>query len=316
MMLSRIANSLFWMGRYLERADHSSRYIRVHYYSTLDAPLASKQDFIFESILTLHGLEQHFKKDKAFSEEKINYLITLDEANPVSIRSSVAYARENARGARDSMSGELWGAINRFYHFTNGYTDKELHKNGVYNFCERVSEHVSMVSASLENSLMHNAGWAIVKLGIHMERACQIARIMHTKVKDIKKLEKLKSNKSSESHEAVTMLKSTEAFDMCKMHYRGVPNLDEALEFLILNKEFPKSISYNLRHINHNLGKLSMKKFHNAGSVEFEVGKLFHYYHYLTWEDIQAQDVSVFLEETIESVYKLAHNLETTYMSY
>jgi uncharacterized alpha-E superfamily protein len=302
------------MGRYLERADHSARYIRVHYYSTLDAPLASKQDFIFESIRSVIGLDT--KKEKNLTEEKFNFLITLDENNPVSIRSSVAYARENARGARDSMSGELWGAINRFYHFTNGYTEKELIKNGIYNYCERVNEHISVVSAALENTLMHNAGWAIVKMGIHMERACQIARIMHTKVKDIKKLEKLKSNKSSESYETVTMLKSAEAFDMCKMYYRAVPNLDEALEFLILNKEFPKSISFNLRHLNHNLGKLSPRKFHDTGSIEFEIGKLANVYHYLTWEDIKENDIGEFLEDTIKSVYKLAADLETTYMSY
>ncbi|MCU0429567.1 MAG: alpha-E domain-containing protein [Cytophagaceae bacterium] len=314
MMLSRIANSLFWMGRYLERADHAARYIRVHYYSTLDAPLASKHDFIVDSIIAMMGME--VKKDKSFNEEKFNNLITLDEGNPVSIRSSVAYARENARGARDSMSGELWGAINRYYHFTNGYSEKDLIKNGIYGFCERVNEHASVVSAALENTLMHNAGWAIVKMGIHIERASQVARIMNTKVKDIKKLEKLKSNRSSESYEAVTMLKSAEAFDMSKMYYRTVPNLEEALEFLILNKEFPKSIAYNLRHIHHNLGKISPQKFHDSGSVEFEIGKLHTYYHYLTWEEVKEKNITEFLDETIRSVYKLARSLESTYMSY
>jgi uncharacterized alpha-E superfamily protein len=82
-MLSRIANSLFWMGRYLERADQSARYIKVHYYSALDAPLASKHDFIFESILTMLGLDEEYKKNsKNYQEEKINNLIALQGKMP------------------------------------------------------------------------------------------------------------------------------------------------------------------------------------------------------------------------------------------
>ncbi len=141
-MLSRIANSLFWMGRYLERADQSARYIKVHYYSALDAPLASKHEFIFESILTMLGLDEEYKKNsKNYQEDKINNLIALDETNHVSIRSSVIYARENARGARDSISSELWGAINKFYHFVNGFTEKDLQKEGIYYFTDKIMEN-------------------------------------------------------------------------------------------------------------------------------------------------------------------------------
>jgi uncharacterized alpha-E superfamily protein len=315
-MLSRIANSLFWMGRYIERADQSARYIKVHYYSALDAPLASKQEFIFESILTMLGIDEEYKKKyKKYDEETINALITLDDENPVSIRSSIIYARENARGARDSISSELWGAINKFYHFANSFTEKNLQKEGISFYTDKVMENCSIVTGYVDSTLLHNETWSLIRLGIHMERASQTARVMYSKVKDIEKIEKQKLGKSIESYHCVTMLKSVEAFDMSRMYYRAVPNIHDALEFLILNKEFPKSISYNLRHINNGLNKISTLKKPDQGSLEFEVGKLHAAYNYMSMEEIE-ENTKEFLEETMLQLFQMASEIENKYLSY
>lgn len=315
-MLSRIANSLFWMGRYLERADQSARYIKVHYYSALDAPLASRQDFIFESILTMLGLDEEYKKTSDnYQEEKINNLIALDESNSVSIRSSVIYARENARGARDSISSELWGAINKFYHFVNGFTEKDMQKEGIYYFTDKVMENCSIVAGYIDNTLLHDETWSLIRLGIHLERASQTTRVMYSKVKDIEKIEQQKLGKSIESYHCVTMLKSMEAFDMSRIYYRAVPNVHDALEFLILNKEFPKSISYNLRHINSSLNKISTLKNAEPGTLEFEVGKLNAAFSYMTMEEIE-EDTLGFLEHTLSQIYDMAAEMQNKYMSY
>jgi uncharacterized alpha-E superfamily protein len=315
-MLSRIANSLFWMGRYLERADQSARYIKVHYYSALDAPLASKHEFIFESILTMLGLDEEYKKTSTnYQEEKINNLIALDETNYVSIRSSIIFARENARGARDSISSELWGAINKFYHFANGFTEKDLKKEGIYFFTDRVMENCSIVAGYIDNTLLHDETWSLIRMGMHLERASQTTRILYSKVKDIQKIEKQKLGKSIESYHCVTMLKSVEAFDMSRIYYRAVPNMRDALEFLILNKEFPKSISYNLRHIYSSLNKISTLKHPDPGTLEFEVGKLNAAYSFMTIEDVE-EDTLGFLENTLSQIYEMAKELENKYMSY
>jgi uncharacterized alpha-E superfamily protein len=305
------------MGRYLERIEHTARYIKVHYYSELDAPLDNKQEFIFESILTMMDIDE--KKIKSQDNEKANqmlFIITHDETNPVSILSSITYARENARGARDSISSELWGSINRFYHFINSYSLKKLQKEDIHDICDRISEHCSIVNGNIDNTLLHNETWSLIRLGIHIERACQITRILYTKVNDVQLLEKQKLGKSIESYECVTMLKSVEAFDMGKIYYQGVPNMREALEFLILNKEFPKSIHYNLRHIHHAVKKITNKKNREHGAIEFKVGKLYRSYEYLTIDEIEAKSVSEFLSETQANLFHVAHELEQKYLSY
>ena len=315
-MLSRIANSLYWMGRYLERTEHTARYIKVHYYSALDAPLASKQDFIFESILTMLGLDEEYKKSKnIFNEDKINFLIALDEKNPVSIRSNINIARENARGVRDSISSELWEAVNKFYHYVNNCSEKELKKEGIYGFTGKVLENCAIVNGYIDNSLLHDVTWSLIKLGINIERASQITRILYSKVNDVKKIEKQKLGKSIETYQCVTMLKSTEAFDMSRIYYRAVPNMKEALEFLILNSEFPKSLSYNLRHINIGINKISPLKAVDPGTLEFHIGKLYSYYNYMTIEEVE-KDTIGFLEHTLDEMNTIAGLIEEKYLSY
>jgi uncharacterized alpha-E superfamily protein len=315
-MLSRIANSLFWMGRYIERADQSARYIKVHYYSALDAPMVSKQEFIFESILTMMGLDELYKKNsKNYQEDKINYLIALDESNPVSIRRSVMLARENARGARDSISSDLWGAINQFYHFINGYTEKQLKKEGIYSYTDKVMENCSILEGYIDNTLVHNETWSIIRMGVHLERAIQTARVITSKVQDIQKIGDVKLAESIESYHCVTMLKSMEAFDMSRINYKSVPNMTNALEFLILKREFPKSISYNVNQILEGLNRISTLKQVEPNTVEFEVGKLNAAYNYMTIAEVE-KDINGFLDKIVNQLYRIGIELEKKYLSY
>jgi uncharacterized alpha-E superfamily protein len=278
--------------------------------------LASKHEFIFESILTMLGLDEEYKKNsKNYQEEKINNLIALDETNYVSIKSSVIFARENARGARDSISSELWGAINKFYHFVNGFTHKDMAKEGIYYFTDKVMENCSIVTGYIDNTLLHDETWSLIRLGMHLERASQTTRVMYSKVKDIQKIEKQKLGKSIESYHCVTMLKSVEAFDMSRIYYRAVPNVHDALEFLLLNKDFPKSISYNLRHIHQNVQKISTLKNPEPGTLEFEIGKLHAAFNYMTIEEIE-EDTLGFLENTLTQIYEMGAEIEKKYMSF
>lgn len=108
-MLSRVANNLYWMGRYIERADHLARYSNANYFSTLDAPILKAYDrsFVLESMLFMAGI---FDMEKVV-ERDVLFRIGLDQKNTNSILSNVTFARENARGARNVISTELWEAI-------------------------------------------------------------------------------------------------------------------------------------------------------------------------------------------------------------
>ena len=315
-MLSRIANSLFWMGRYLERAEHTARYTKVHYFSSLDAPLALKKEYVLESILKMTGLLEEFKrKNIPLVDEEVLFAISLDDSNFVSIKSSINNARENARGARDSLSGELWESINKFYHFVNKVDREEFRRLGIYNFADKILENCAVVNGYIDNSLLHNEVWAFIHLGIHIERASQISRILIAKINDIGKEENQKLGKAAESFQCVTLLKSSEAFDMSRTYYQSVPNLRDTLEFLILNNEFPKAIRYNLTRLVKFLQKINPSRLEEKESVEFMVGKIISTYNYLVIEEIE-EDLSGFLYKTIGNVDRISDLISKKYLNY
>jgi uncharacterized alpha-E superfamily protein len=309
-MLSRIANSLLWMGRYLERAQHTARYMHVNYFSALDAPILSRKDFVVGSIADMTGLSYgNEEKELKMTDEEFIYSIALDETNPVSIKSAVVQARENARGARDILSSELWGAINKFYHDVNSYSGKTLQEEEILSFTEMVVNHCSIVNGYIDHSLLHDDTWALSQLGKHTEATGQLTRILISKITDYQRAEKLKLGLAIETYLCVTLLKSAEAFDMSRVHYKAVPNLKDSLEFLLLNKDFPRSIIYNMEKIYKCLNKIKIIKGDEKGSPEFFAGKLNARYSFLTVEEID-EDIIQFLENTLQDIYKLGAMIE------
>ncbi len=313
-MLSRIGNSLFWLGRYIERAEHLARYTKVQYVSSLDAPLAQSREFVLESILTMAGVTgYYYSTHLQLTDEEVLYFVTLEESNPFSILSNIGYIRENARGARDCISLELWETINTFYHSMNGYTRTRLQGEGIYKFSQKVEENSSVLKGFIDNTLIRNEVWMLISLGIHMERAIQVARILITKVKDIEKIEPAKLGGPVENYQWTTLLKSAESFDMSKRHYKANPNRRNSLEFLIFNPIFPKSIAYNLGIVQQSIEHIAFHEQKGKGSIDFAAGKLASQFQFLTIEEVE-DGITEFLEETLNKINYIAKILEEKYL--
>lgn len=315
-MLSRIGNSLFWMGRYIERAEHLARYTKVQYVSSLDAPLAQSKDFVLESILNMAGvISDYYQQYPQLTDEEVLYFVTLDDNNPYSIQSNIAFIRENARGARDCISLELWEAINRFYHSTNGYDADRLYNEGIYSFSQKVEENSSVIKGYIDNTLIRNEVWMLISMGIHMERAIQVLRILLTKVKDIDKIDPAKLGGPVENYQWTTLLLSAESFDMNKRYYKANPNRRNSLEFLLFNPEFPKSIAYNLNLVQQAIEHIAFHDQQGKGSINFMAGKIATQFQFLTIEEVE-DDIIEFINQTLTKIYDIARVLEEKYLIY
>jgi uncharacterized alpha-E superfamily protein len=315
-MLSRIGNSLFWLGRYIERAEHIARYTKVQYVSSLDAPYAQSREFVLESILDMIGISsQYYSHHQQLTDEEVLYFVTMDENNPLSIQSNIGYIRENARGARDSISLELWENINRFYHNINGYTAAKLHNEGIHDFSQKIEENSSVLKGCIDNTLMRNEAWMLICLGIHMERAIQVARILITKIKDIDKIDPSKLGGPVENYQWTTLLKGAESFDMSKRHYKTNPNRRNSLEFLIFNPVFPKSIAYNLEVVHQNILRIAFHDQTGTESLNFKAGKLASQFKYMTIEETE-KEVTEFLSSTLEKINTMATLLVDKHLIY
>ncbi|MGN6646208.1 MAG: alpha-E domain-containing protein [Cytophaga sp.] len=315
-MLSRIAGNLFWMGRYLERTEHISRYAQTHYFFSIDAPKSVEKDHILESVLNMAGsyveyLDGHGKMETL----EVAHFIGLNEFNAGSIKHSVMKARENARGAKDSISSELWQSVNTYYHYVNSMDKATFAQIGIYEFSKKVLEDISVIKANIDNSLLHDEVWSIIHLGQHIERATQVIRMIVTKINDINRIPKKEYYNMLELFENINLLKSTQAYDMCKIYYREVPSISHSLEFLTLNRNFPNSIVYNLRHIENCLMRITNVSRHQTDSLEFYASKLLAMIQYTSLQEIEKEPLA-FYHDLLNRVAKLADMLEKKYLQY
>lgn len=312
-MLSRVANNLYWMGRYIERTEHYARYSKMIFFSSMDSPVLKEYDrnFVLESMLYMTGI---FDMED-INERDVLYKIGLDTKNPNSMLSNVTFARENARGARSVISSDLWEAINKYYHLVNNYPTEAYLTTGFYEFTQIILDQTSIVREKITGTLLHDDEWAIIMVGMHIERVIQVIRIINSKLHDIYKIEQAGHPVTEMSFEWTTLLKCAEAFDMNRKFYRSIPNKKQVLEFLMLNPHCPRSISYALDGINRYFARINGHEKQDPESVSYMIGKLCAQYKYLTFEEYE-DDVYGILNKTQEKIMKIGFELEKNYLSF
>ncbi|MEO1013417.1 MAG: alpha-E domain-containing protein, partial [Bacteroidota bacterium] len=263
-MLARVANNLFWMGRYIERSEHMARYLNVNYFSSLDAPnqLSQSRQFVLRSMLFMVG-EPVLDEAVVLDEEEVLYKIGLDYDSTYSIINNVKYARENANSARDLISTGLYEAINKFYHFILRYPVDAFVKRGLYDFTGNITEMTTVLRGKIRGTLLHDQVYAIIMMGMNMERATQIIRIINSKYNDALRAQGSYGEKFSNSFEWTTLLKCAEAYDMMRRFYKKTPNSITTLEFLILNPNCPRSIMNSLNQVYDHIRVLDPSKRYN-----------------------------------------------------
>ncbi len=313
-MLSRTASSLFWLGRYTERLELLSRYITANYYSSSDAPLGIDKTHTLKSMLNMAGVQQQYDETyTSLSDNKVIYYLTIDDKNASSIKTYVHMVRENARGVRDNISSELWEAINRFYHTINGINQQELRKAGSYEFFKNVINTTIIIKGIADNTLLHDEVRSLIRSGIHLERAFQITQMLNTKLEDYHKLEKSLPTEPLESYIWSALLRSAGGFDVSRRYYNKPLNKERALDFLLLNKRFPRSVIFSLKRLINDLEIISDFQPVKSSSAEFMTGKLCASISYSTLSEI-LENEKAYLDSVRENLFEIGNHLEQQYL--
>jgi uncharacterized alpha-E superfamily protein len=273
-MLSRLADSLYWMSRYVERADNITRLIDVNVNLMLDSPLEEDSEQWFPLITTL-GDEEDFKaryNNEATRENVIHFLFA-DKKNPNSVYSCLQKARENARTMRESISNEMWEQINSFYLMVQGYSHKPLDEDDLYSLCRRVRQAGHLFVGTTDQTMAHGEAWSFIRLGRMFERADKTARILDVKYFILlPKVEDVGTPYDSILWSA--LLKSAGAAEM----YRQKHNLihpDKVAEFLLLDREFTRSMRFCLIRAEESLHFITGTPAGNySNAAERQLGRL------------------------------------------
>lgn len=315
-MLARVANNLFWMGRYIERAEHLARFMNVNYFNSLDAPNEKSQDrqIVLRSILFMVNNIQPDSTVELHQDE-VFYDVGFNPDKQYSILNAIKNARENANSARDLISTELYESLNKFYHFALNYDQNFFVKKGLYDFTVNVAESCAVLRGKIRGTLLHDEVYAIIMLGVNIERAIQVSRIVHAKYYDALKCQGSYENKFSKSYEWTTLLKCVESYDMMRRYYKQVPTSHTTVEFLLLYPACPRSVMNSINQVQRHIETLNTEKFPSKGSAAFAVGKTRTKYKYLTAEEVE-EDIEKNIAEIQTALYDIAVKIERQYFNY
>lgn len=247
-LLSRVAESLYWLGRYVERAENTARLLDVTYHGSLEPnhgelPGASNT---WEALIKTLGLEATYSETHTdHSEESVVEYLTVDRANPSSIVSALGIARENARSVRDYLSSETWVAMNRLYHSASQRNIALIRSDGLYDFCEIVRQGAHLFAGTAENTSLHDEGWHWLHTGLYLERADMVTRIVDSKYHLLMtSLDEVGG--PYDWHQWQALLRSVSGYEAYRRTHPGGVDAASVISFLLLDSRFPRSLRGSL----------------------------------------------------------------------
>ena len=226
-MLSRIAEALYWMGRYLERADDTARLLDVYVHRML---VQVNDDRVGGSLLDAMGLDHD---DEPIDLWQAVELLAYDAENPSSVVGSLRLARENARGLREILSTEVWEALNRTYHELDNHV-RAARTLGPHLLFQWVRDRVALVGGLIDSVLLHDDGWRFLTIGRSLERVDMTARLLGA------------VPATADASRWSGVLVSCGANDAFLRTYGGDIDQAKVLSVLLLDPDFPRSVNYAL----------------------------------------------------------------------
>lgn len=240
-MLSRVADSIYWMSRYIERAEHTSRLIDVNLKQMLDeSPEMSGRRW---SRVVACLRTDPPKGDHGASE--VASWMMFDRANPDSIATCVAVARENARQIRETLSADFWENMNRLHLYVRQAVQDPIHLRDPHEFLRRIRHDIHVLHGIEDSTLVRTEGWNLIQAGKALERAAATTALLVEHTQDF--LATDMGGVADGFLHWVSVLRSCTAFEAYTKTYTAELRPDRVLEFLLLNPLFPRSVNFSIR---------------------------------------------------------------------
>ncbi|MEQ1621456.1 MAG: alpha-E domain-containing protein [Methylococcales bacterium] len=239
-MLSRSAERLYWLARYLERTENIARLVSVHMNLLLDLPFGVEMGWL--QLVRINAAKQEFyEKYKAANERNVTRFLLVDASYSGSLFSSLSAARENIRTSRDLLPDEAWEQVNEMYLFTKNNLDTVHNRSHRIALLNEILKGCQRFTGLLSGYMSHNHPYRFIRLGRNIERADMTSRIL-----DLSSL-LLSDSRSDEMRQYetilwVNILKSLNAQLMYRQHVRSSVNGDDVLNFLLLNTTLPRAV--------------------------------------------------------------------------
>ncbi len=294
-MLSRVANSLYWMCRYIERAENIARFVDVNLNLLLDLPYQETEQW--DPLVIITGDNEIFKQKYGEpNRDNVIQFLTFDTTYDNSIISNLYKARENARSVREIISREMWEQINKYYYFVKDASGKTELPENLYEFYNKTKLESHLFTGIMDTTMSHAEGWHFSRIGRLLERADKTSRIL-----DVKYFILLPSvdmvGGPIDYIQWAALLKSASALEMYRKRFRRILP-DNVADFLIMDDDFPRSLRYCLINSQNSLRDITGSS-HGTyqNSAERYLGKLSSELDYSHIDEIIKKGLHEFLDK-------------------
>jgi uncharacterized alpha-E superfamily protein len=318
-MLSRVADSLFWMSRYVERADNIARILDVNLQHMLDLPKRDEKALtkVWAAILRSTGDDKAFYQEyqEATADNVIDFL-TANHQNHNSIVNCVVNARENARHVREQISDDMWEEVNRMYLGIKGLNLKKVYRQGLYEFFKSVLEGSQLFQGTTDATMSHGMGWDFIQAGKFIERADKTTRILDAN-SDVLADHAATWRSTSDTLRLSAILRSCSAHAAYRRVYVADIRPAKVVEFLVLNDKFPRSIRFCVGQLDQALRRVNGtegERFTNL--AEKLSGRIDAELNYSSVEDIVAPGLHKTMDSIQRKLNELGAAICATYMGY
>lgn len=313
MMLSRVADNLYWMSRYMERAEHTARLVDV----TLDLmPDRSVEDNNRAWACTFTALSLSQPDLSYLDAYQLTELLTFDISNSGSINAHITAARENARQVREHISSEMWEQINRLYLSVKNNTMNKIWKDQPHEFFQTVKQGTHLFQGISNSTMHHGEGWYFIQLGEFIERASNISALLNVYLKEAPG-NKQEAISASLYLDWVCLLRCCTAFEAyCKV-YTAETRFDYIAEFLLLNPDFPHSVHFAVNTMSTALNAIA--KFTDTpknNPAKRQVGRLKASLEYDQIDEVLASDLHIYLEDVLRQCNQIHNMIYQAYINY
>ena len=241
-MLSRLADNLYWFGRYLQRAENMARLVNVNTILSMDLP--RRVQLGWEPLIDLFGARVAFAELYPASDElSIVRFLSVDERNPGSIVSSLHRAREALRTTRDYIPGDVWARVNDLYFYVQDKGERSLARSRRQEFLDRIMDGALGVHGLLVFNMSHDVGFHFFSIGVNLEQADMTTRILDARSTRAIRPRSAEDMAAFEAVEWMSVLRSLTAHQTYRRQVRSRVAGAPVARFLLQNCEFPRSVS-------------------------------------------------------------------------
>ena len=309
-MLSRVADSLYWMSRYMERTDGILRMLKINYASSQD----DIQEFSWKPVLRIFT---YLGEEKAVpiarnTRAVLQYMIT-DKENSNSVLNIVTRARENARSVQDHITKELWQCLNDFYHIVRDEQSvRVLHSDDPMIILDELIRQGMLYYGITDVTMSRGEGYAFINIGKFLERGVQSADILDIKFSDLQ----YDFTKTDITYWKYLLL-SISGYELYLKTYRSGFDVRNVVEQIVLNEDFPRSVIYSVNQLYRYFERLKGERNKDGyRTIDFMIGKIRSKVKYSTVESIMQQGLHSYLNGVKEDLYEVGNAFNQHYFAY